>query len=77
MPVIMGTVAGRIHNPEAVANANERAERRGMPWDEWERELVARWRRRGVGVEKMALSLMRPVSEVVGFDPVRPNGRRR
>lgn len=75
MPVIRGCVNGRVV-ADRVRDPHERAARRGMLWDEWERKLAAKWRRQGVGAEEMAVRLMRPVAEIVGFDPVRPNGRR-
>ena len=75
MPVVRGCVNGRIVS-DRVGDPHTRAERRWIPWDEWERRLAIKWRKQGVGVEEIARRLMRPVSQIVGFDPVRPNGRR-
>ena len=71
MPIIRGTVAGRIHRPRISARC-----RHWVPFDIWEAELVERWTAEGVGVETIARRLMRPVAQITTFDPVRPNGRR-
>ena len=80
MPVIYGTVGGRCRNGllrDAMGRPGiQRACRHWVPFDEWERQLVIEWTQRGIGVEEMARRLMRPVAQIVGFDPVRPNGRR-
>lgn len=72
MPEVRGTVAGRIHPVE-----HPRAERAWIPFDFWEIELVMLWKKARVGDERIALRLMRPVEQIVDFDPLRPNGRRR
>ena len=76
MPVVRGTVAGRIHNPVRCKARVVPSCRGWLKFDEWERQLVIRWMRDGLGVEEVARRLMRPVAQIVRFDPVRPNGRR-
>ncbi len=71
MAEIRGTVAGRIH-----PDVHQRAERWWMPFDFWEAELIVLWKGARVGDERIALRLMRPVRQIVEFDPLRPNGRR-
>ena len=78
MPEMRGTVKGRVHNARGAA-ARPRISwrcRHWMKFDEWERQLVIEWTRQGVGVETIARRLLRPVAQIVAFDPVRPNGRR-
>ena len=53
------------------------ARRASLPFHPWEADLVVRWKMAGDGDEIIAMRLMRPVSQISGFDPVRPNGRRR
>ena len=78
MPIVMGTVAGRVHNiRDALGRPHiSRQCRHWVKFDEWERNLVIEWIQEGVGVEEIARRLMRPVAQIVGFDPVRPTGRR-
>jgi hypothetical protein len=78
MPVIVGMVGGRVHGVQRDATETHVSPtaRKTLPFDFWEAELVERWLAEGVGVEEVARRLMRPVSQIVGFDPVRPNGRR-
>ena len=80
MPVVIGTVAGRCHNIRILKKAKYTRVspkcRSGMKYDYWEATMIERWKREGVGDERIALRTMRSVREISRFDPVRPNGRR-
>lgn len=47
-----------------------------MPWEEWEIDIFLKWRRNRlkVGIEELSLMLMRPVSQIDGFDPFGTEG---
>jgi hypothetical protein len=75
MPVMMGTVNGKIYRQPAPVDPPK--PRRGwLPFDSWEAALIEKWKRENISDEWIALWTMRPVRQIARFNPTRPNGRR-